>query len=118
MNESQHAKRLVALYQAFNDRQITEVLAAMTEDVDWPNGWEGGRLVGHDEVSQYWERQWTHIRIAIHPRAVVDRSDGRVEVRARQVVRTPSGAILDRADVCHVYAFRGDLVRRMDAENA
>jgi hypothetical protein len=33
-----------------------------------------------------------------------------------QVVRDRNGNILDIADVRHVYAFEGDLVRRMDVE--
>jgi ketosteroid isomerase-like protein len=48
---------LRALYRAFNARDVDTVLAAMAEDVDWPNGWEGGRVVGHEAVRRYWERQ-------------------------------------------------------------
>jgi ketosteroid isomerase-like protein len=35
-------------YVAFNARDIDGVLAAMTEDVDWTNAWEGGRLHGRE----------------------------------------------------------------------
>lgn len=35
---------LRAVYAAFNRREIETVLALMSDDVDWPNGWEGGRL--------------------------------------------------------------------------
>ena len=35
------------MYAAFNRREIDTVLAAMHPDVDWPNGWEGGRVHGH-----------------------------------------------------------------------
>jgi len=50
-------ERLRALYAAFNARDIDAVLAAMTEDVDWPNAWEGGRLSGRAAVRNYWTRQ-------------------------------------------------------------
>ena len=52
---------LRSLYDAFNARDIDTVVAAMSPDVDWPNGWEGGRVVGHDAVRHYWERQWAEI---------------------------------------------------------
>ena len=41
-------------YAAFNARDIESVLAVMHPDVDWPNGWEGERVRGHDEVRKYW----------------------------------------------------------------
>ena len=108
--------RLRTLYDAFNERDIDTVLAAMTTDVDWPNGWEGGRLTGHDRVRDYWERQWRELRVGLTPTRVLDRPDGRVEVRVRMVVRDPSGSVLARTDVRHVYELEGDLVRRMDVE--
>jgi ketosteroid isomerase-like protein len=42
--------QLRELYAAFNAREIAAVLGAMTEDVDWPNAWEGGRLRGKEAV--------------------------------------------------------------------
>jgi hypothetical protein len=105
---------LRALYQAFNDRDIDAVLAAMTPDVDWPNGWEGGRVVGHAEVRSYWERQWAQIRPSVRVTSFREHPDGTAEVRVRQVVRDPGGALLDRSDVSHIYEFAGDLIRSMD----
>ena len=37
------------VYDAFNKREVDTVLAAMHPAVDWPNGWEGGRVAGRDE---------------------------------------------------------------------
>jgi hypothetical protein len=108
-----HLRRL---YQAFNERDLETVLAAMTPDVDWPNGWEGGRLVGHDGVRDYWERQWEQVRPTTTVRRVVERPDGTVEARVRLVVRDPAGGVLTRTDAVHVYEFAGDLVRRMTIE--
>ena len=107
---------LRSLYRAFNARDIETVLAAMTADVDWPNGWQGGRVVGHDAVRRYWERQWAEIRPTVQPTAISERSDGTVEVGVHLVVRDRTGTILAIDDVRHVYAFDGDLVRRMDVE--
>ena len=107
---------LRALYQAFNDRDLEAVLAAMTPDVDWPNGWEGGRLVGREEVCRYWERQWAEIRPMTIVTTISARDDGTVAARVRQLFRDPVGTVLARTDVVHLFEFEGSLVRRMDVE--
>ena len=107
---------LRSLYDAFNARDLYTVLAAMSPDVDWPDGWQGGRVVGHDAVRRYSEDQWAAIRPTVRPTSMSQRSDGTIEVSVHQVVRDPAGTILDVADVRHVHAFDGDLVCRMDVE--
>jgi ketosteroid isomerase-like protein len=52
------------VYAAFNRREIEMVLAEMHPDVDWPNGWEGGRVRGTAAVRDYWTRQFQ----ALNPR--------------------------------------------------
>jgi ketosteroid isomerase-like protein len=116
MTAPDRADRLRSLYQAFNARDVDAVLAAMSPDVDWPNGWEGGRLSGHEEVRGYWERQWAQLRPVVRPTGVRERPDGSVEVAVSQVVRDPGGTVLSRDAVRHVYRFTGDLVQRMDVE--
>jgi hypothetical protein len=73
MTSAERADPLVRLlertYAAFNARDVEAVLAAMHPDVDWPNGMEGGRVLGHAAVRAYWIRQWG----LIDPR--VDRED-------------------------------------------
>lgn len=115
VNENR-ADSVRALYQSFNDRDLDAVLSAMAADVDWPNGWEGGRLLGREEVREYWERQWREIRPTTMVRDIVERSDGTVEARVRLVVRDPAGKVLVRSDVTHVYEFVGLQVRRMTVE--
>jgi hypothetical protein len=116
MTAPDHEESLRALYRAFNARDVDTVLAAMTADVDWPNGWQGGRVVGHDAVRRYWARQWAEIRPRVEPTGIRERPDGTVEVAVHQVVRDRGGALLAVADVRHVYTFAGDLVQRMDVE--
>jgi hypothetical protein len=111
-----HQRALQSLYAAFNARDIDAVLAGMTADVDWPNGWEGGRVVGRDEVRAYWTRQWNEIDPSVDPVAMSERPNGDVEVRVHQVVRDPAGAVLADEEVRHVYAFDGILVERMTIE--
>jgi hypothetical protein len=48
-------------YSAFNQRDIDTVLSTFHPDVQWPNGWEGGYVNGHEEVRAYWTRQWQEI---------------------------------------------------------
>ena len=112
----ERTERVRELYQAFNERDLDAVVAAMAPDVDWPNGWEGGWLVGRDSVRNYWERQWAQIRPIMMVRSVEERLDGTVEARVRLVVRDPAGNVLDRSDAVHVYTFSGGLVQHMRAQ--
>jgi hypothetical protein len=101
------------LYAAFNARDIDACLAGMTPDVDWPNGWEGGSVRGHDEVRAYWTRQWEQVNPRVEPVEIRSRPDGDVAVRVHQTVRGPSDEVLSDGEVEHVYRFRGGLVERM-----
>ncbi len=58
---------LNAIYQAFNARDIDTILASLHPEVDWPNGWEGGRVYGHGGVREYWTRQWAEIDPHVEP---------------------------------------------------
>ena len=109
-------QRLRALYAAFNAREIDKVLAALAEDVDWPNAWEGGRLRGREEVRGYWTRQWAEIDGRVEPVGFETRPDGRVAVEVDQTVRDLEGALLSEGRVRHVYAFRDGLVVAMEVE--
>jgi len=105
-------------YQAFNARDIDGALAMMHDDVDWPNAWEGGRVVGRDAVRAYWTRQFAEIHVQLEPRRVVPAGDDRFAVDVHQIVRDTGGNALADDDVRHVYAFRDGLVARMDLEEA
>jgi hypothetical protein len=107
---------LRAAYAAFNARDIDAALAQMTDDVDWPNAWEGGRVVGHAAVRDYWTRQWAEIDPTVEPIEFTERPDGTVAVRVHAVVRSRDGKLVDDRHVEHVYAFRQDLIERMDVE--
>ena len=110
--------RFQALYEAFNRRDLDGVLAMMSEEVDWPNAWKGGRLVGREAVRDYWTAQWREIDPHVDPVSVIERSDGRLAVTVRQVVRSADGQLLRDAEVVHVYQLDDGLIRRMDVEEA
>jgi hypothetical protein len=101
-------------YAAFNARDIERALVLMQPDVDWPNGMEGGRVHGHDEVRAYWTRQFGLIDGHVEPVAFEALPDGRVEVEVHQVVRDLDGSLLSESTVQHVYSFREGLVERME----
>jgi hypothetical protein len=116
MPDTSRGARLRSMYEAFNTREVEVCLAAMTPDVDWANGWEGGRVVGRDAVRHYWQRQWAEIDTTADPIAVVERPDGTIEVAVHLVARDKEGNVLTEGDGRHVYEFRGDLVARMTIE--
>jgi ketosteroid isomerase-like protein len=107
---------LRSMYEAFNARDVDTCLAAMTPDVDWANGWEGGRVVGRDAVRDYWQRQWAEIDSTAEPTAITERPDGAIEVAVHLVARDKGGTLLNDGEGLHVYEFRGDLVERMTIE--
>ncbi len=104
------------MYESFNAHDIDAVLHHLAADVDWPNAWEGGRVHGHDEVRDYWTRQWAVIAATVQPQSFTTLSDDSVAVDVHQLVRELDGAIVAEGLVVHVYHFDGGLIARMDVE--
>lgn len=102
------------IYTAFNRREIDTVLAAMHPDVDWPNGWEGGRVHGHQAVRDYWTRQFKAVSANVEPQGFRTEEDGRIVVSVHQVVHDMAGTLLSDSMVEHVYSFDNRLIRKMD----
>lgn len=109
---------ITTAYAAFNRRDIDSVLALMTPDVDWPNGMEGGRVIGHEQVRSYWTRQWNMIDPHVDPVEIEEDPSDSVTVRVHQLVRDLSGNVLMDRFVRHVYSFKSDLIYRMDIGDA
>jgi ketosteroid isomerase-like protein len=101
-------------YEAFNARDLDGALALMHPDVDWPNGMEGGREVGHDAVRAYWTLQWQLIDPKVEPESFAENEHGRVVVAVHQVVRDLDGGVVAEQRVEHVYTLRDGLIERMD----
>lgn len=107
-------KLLTEAYRAFNARDIDAVLATFHADVDWPNGMEGGRVHGHQEVRDYWTRQWGMIDPRVDPVTFLPGGPNQTAVLVHQVVRALEGSLLADQMVQHVYTIKDGLVRRMD----
>ena len=105
---------LTRTYAAFNARDVESALTAMHREVVWPNGMEGGTVVGHLGIREYWTRQWGMIDPSVEPMAFSATGDGRVAVEVHQVVRDLAGNVLKDQVVRHVYAFEDGLIRSME----
>jgi ketosteroid isomerase-like protein len=105
---------LQQVYAAFNRREIETVLAKMHAEVDWPNGWEGGREHGKDAVREYWRRQFAELDPHVEPRGFATEPDGRIAVKVHQVVHDRAGKLLVDQIIEHVYEIRDGLIRSME----
>ena len=101
-------------YAAFNKRDIDGALALMTQDVSWPKASEGGKVVGKDEISAYWTRQWAEFDPHVKPLAMTEEEGGRIRVRVRQLVKSLQGDVLSDSEVLHVFTMNGGLIGAMD----
>ena len=105
---------LSGAYDAFNARDLAAALAVMHPDVDWPNGWEGGRIPGRDGVRDYWTRQWRVIDPHVEPRRFGTDESGRLIVDVHQVIRDRAGTVRADQMVQPVYVVQDGLIRSME----
>jgi nuclear transport factor 2 (NTF2) superfamily protein len=103
-----------SLYEAFNAREIDRALAAMQPDVDWPNGWEGGRVHGREALRNYWTRQWRVLDPVVTPVGFQADEAGRIAVDVHAVVRDREGKVLADESIQHVYTIESGLIRSME----
>src|ERR1035441_8480985 len=82
---------LQRMYAAFNRRDIETALASMHANVDWPNGMEGGRVLGKSAIREYWKRQFEVLDPNVEPRKFTREADGRIAIDVHQVVRDKGG---------------------------
>ncbi|HEY3705671.1 MAG TPA: nuclear transport factor 2 family protein [Terracidiphilus sp.] len=108
------------MYRDFNARRMEAVLERMTEDVAWPNGWEGGYVYGREGVRDYWTRQWAVLDPQVEPVRIEPDEQGRWVVEVHQVVRglagEQAGQVIVDTMVRHVYRMRDGLIAGMEIE--
>jgi ketosteroid isomerase-like protein len=111
---AEYEELLTKTYSAFNVRDIDAVLAVMHPDVDWPNGWEGGRVYGHQAVRDYWTRQWESIDPHVEPVGFDTDEAGRTVAKVHAVVRNREGSIISDEMIEHVYRIEDGLIKSME----
>jgi hypothetical protein len=107
---------IAEVYSAFNQRDVDEVLAHMSESVDWPKASESGRAIGKEEIRAYWSRQWKEFDPHVEPIEVIDQGAGKIDVRVHQLVKSAGGDVLSDNEVWHCYTLADGLIERMDIE--
>ena len=106
---------LRSAYRAFNARDVEAAIKLMDPEVDWPNAWEGGRVVGRAAVRDYWNRQFAAISSRVEAEGFTEEADGRITVDVHQVVHDAStGELVSDSRVRHRYRLEDGLVVRMD----
>ena len=105
-------------YAAFNERDINKALSTMQPGVKWSKAWEGGYIVGHEEIKNYWTRQWTEINPNVEPIDFNVRENGSLEVKVHQKVKDLQGISIFDGIVKHIYTFDNGLIKTMDIELA
>jgi hypothetical protein len=105
-------------YSAFNQRNVEGALALMSENVSWPKASEGGRVVGKEEIRAYWTRQWQEFDPHVEPIEVIDREEGKTDVKVHQLVKSLGGDVLSDSEVWHVYTIANGLIERMDLKES
>lgn len=103
-------------YSAFNSRDIDTALSTLHANVEWPKAFEGGYVSGHNDIREYWTKQWTEINPNVDPVQIRERTDGRLEITVHQRVRDMQNNTLFDGTVKHVYTLQDGLLRRMDIE--
>jgi hypothetical protein len=103
-------------YSAFNERNIDNALSTMQKDVQWSKAWEGGYIIGHYEIKQYWTRQWTEINPNVEPVDFNERENGSLEVKVHQNVKDLQDNLIFDGMVKHIYTFQDELIKTMNTE--
>jgi ketosteroid isomerase-like protein len=118
-------KILERIYDRFNARDIDGVLTALTDDVAWANGMDGGHVHGREAVRAYWTRQWSMVSPRVEPVGFHRTADGAIFAEVRQSVRDLAGnplqgqathGLQDKT-VGHVFRLREGKVARFDIQD-
>ena len=114
--EKQSQDLIKKAYAAFNAREIDTALSTMHPDVQWPKAFEGGYVRGHNEIREYWIRQWAEINPNVEPVGFTERQDGTLEISVHQIVKDLQGNTIFDGIVKHIYTLQDGLLRRMDID--
>ena len=105
-------------YGAFNARDIPTVLSTFHPQVRWARAWEGDYATGHDEVQEYWLRQWQEIDPHVETIRFTECADNEIEVAVHQVVKDMQGQVVFDGMVKHIILIQDGLLKQMDVEGS
>ena len=75
-------------------------------------------MLGKDEIRAYWIRPWNQFDPHVEPIEVIDRGDGKTDVRVHQLVKSLDGDVLSDSEVWHTYTISNGLIDRMDLKDS
>jgi ketosteroid isomerase-like protein len=104
---------LQRLYAAFNDQDVDRALEVIHPDAVWANGMEGGLLNGHQDIREYWLRQWSYITWHVRPMRFEMTDPENIVVEAHQILRDLSGNIVSIRDLQHIFHIEDGLIKTM-----
>lgn len=113
MNE-QNRNIIGKAYQSFNNRDIDATLLWMLPNVSWPIGWEGDYIEGHNQLREYWTKQWKEINPNVKPLSLKENSKGQIEVLVHQIIKDLQGKITYDNIIKHIFTFENGLIKRME----
>ena len=101
-------------YYAFNTRNIDAALAMMHPNVTWSNGMGGGYVQGHDELREYWSKQWSMVDADVEPVTITVDGKDKIVANVRHVVRDLHENIIEDEMLQHTYLIEDNLIKHMD----
>jgi SnoaL-like protein len=110
------AGRIISLeraYSCFNERRIDELLAMMTDDVQWPDVANGTVLEGKASIMRYWEAQFDVGNPTVIPTDFFPVGSDLVAVIEQRILDHHGEPLASPSTVFHRYSFKDDLVSRM-----
>jgi SnoaL-like domain len=105
---------LKRLYAAFNEQDIEGALEVIHHDAVWANGMEGGLLNGHQDIREYWLRQWSYITWHVRPMHFEMNDLENIVVDVHQILRDLSGSIVSIRNLQHIFQIEEGLIKKMD----
>jgi hypothetical protein len=113
VDRSERVLVLESAYRLFNDRRVDELLAMMTDDVEWPDVANGTTLHDKGAIRRYWSDQFATSNPQVTPSGFIETGDDLVAVIDQRILDRDGLPLVPPAVVFHRYTFVGDLVSRM-----
>ncbi|MGH9080318.1 MAG: nuclear transport factor 2 family protein [Acidimicrobiales bacterium] len=113
MDYTEKVVLLERAYCCFNERRIDDLLAMMTDDVQWPDVAHGTVLDGKALISPYWEAQFAVSDPTVIPTDFFPVGRDLVAVIKQRILNHRGELLTPPSTLFHRYTFRDDRVSRM-----